>query len=109
MYYISFIIYDYIVIYNFFLQEVRVSGFLADLEKGRRGAALLLSKMPHVIPHSERVVLFRKHIADEKAVMGLTESACNSPPTTLIVVHRSIVMSLPILQYLFIFLKHIKI
>ncbi|EFN88458.1 Ubiquitin-protein ligase E3B [Harpegnathos saltator] len=69
--------------------EVRVSGFLADLEKGRRGAALLLSKMPHVIPHSERVVLFRKHIADEKAVMGLTESACNSPPTTLIVVHRT--------------------
>ncbi|KAM0725175.1 Ubiquitin-protein ligase E3B [Formica fusca] len=68
---------------------IRVSGFLADLEKGRRGAALLLSKMPHVIPHSERVVLFRKHIADEKAVMGLTESACNSPPTTLIVVHRT--------------------
>jgi len=67
---------------------------LADLEKGRRGAALLLSKMPHVIPHSERVVLFRKHIADEKAVMGLTESACNSPPTTLIVVHRSIDMFL---------------
>lgn len=45
--------------------------------------------MPHVIPHSERVVLFRKHVTDEKAVMGLTESACNSPPTTLIVVHRS--------------------
>lgn len=86
------------MIHNFFFkQEVRVSGFLADLEKGRRGAALLLSKMPHVIPHSERVVLFRKHIADEKAVMGLTESACNSPPTTLIVVHRSINMS----SYLF--------
>lgn len=69
-----------------------MSGFLADLEKGRRGAALLLSKMPHVIPHSERVVLFRKHIADEKAVMGLTESACtvHCPPTTLIVVHRSL-------------------
>ncbi|PBC33652.1 Ubiquitin-protein ligase E3B [Apis cerana cerana] len=69
--------------------EVRVSGFLADLEKGRRGAALLLSKMPHVIPHSERVVLFRKHVANEKAVLGLTESACNSTPTTLIVVHRT--------------------
>ncbi|XP_012282275.1 ubiquitin-protein ligase E3B isoform X2 [Orussus abietinus] len=70
-------------------KEVKVSGFLADLEKGRRGPALLLSKMPHVIPHSERVVLFRKHVADEKAVMGLTESACNSPPSTLIAVHRS--------------------
>ncbi|XP_076627960.1 ubiquitin-protein ligase E3B isoform X2 [Colletes latitarsis] len=68
---------------------IRVSGFLADLEKGRRGAALLLSKMPHVIPHSERVVLFRKHVANEKAVLGLTESACNSTPTTLIVVHRT--------------------
>ncbi|XP_034942891.1 ubiquitin-protein ligase E3B isoform X2 [Chelonus insularis] len=71
-------------------KEVRVSGFLADLEKGRRGAALLLSKMPHVIPHSERVILFRKHVADEKAVLGLTESACNSSPSsTLIAVHRS--------------------
>lgn len=70
-------------------KEVRVSGFLADLEKGRRGAALLLSKMPHVIPHSERVVLFRKHVADEKAVLGLTESACNSPSSTLIAIHRS--------------------
>ena len=70
-------------------KEVRVSGFLADLEKGRRGAALLLSKMPHVIPHSERVVLFRKHVVNEKAVLGLTESACNSTPTTLIVVHRT--------------------
>lgn len=80
-----------VVIYvSLWKQEVRVSTFIADLEKGRRGAALLLSKMPHVIPHSERVVLFRKHIADEKAVMGLTESACNSPPTTLIVVHRSV-------------------
>lgn len=73
---------------TFSKQEVRVSGFLADLEKGRRGAALLLSKMPHVIPHAERVVLFRKHVANEKAVLGLTESACNSTPTTLIVVHR---------------------
>ncbi|XP_044002807.1 ubiquitin-protein ligase E3B [Aphidius gifuensis] len=70
-------------------KEVRVSGFLADLEKGRRGAALLLSKMPHVIPHSERVVLFRKHVADEKAVLGLTESACNSQSSTLITIHRS--------------------
>ncbi|KZC11880.1 Ubiquitin-protein ligase E3B [Dufourea novaeangliae] len=68
---------------------IRVSGFLADLEKGRRGAALLLSKMPHVIPHCERVVLFRKHVVNEKVVLGLTESACNGTPTTLIVVHRT--------------------
>nr|XP_033322085.1 ubiquitin-protein ligase E3B isoform X3 [Megalopta genalis] len=70
-------------------KEVRVSGFLADLEKEKRGAALLLSKMPHVIPHSERVVLFRKQVVNEKAVLGLTESACNSTITTLIVVHRT--------------------
>ncbi|XP_078045060.1 ubiquitin-protein ligase E3B [Augochlora pura] len=68
---------------------IRVSGFLADLEKEKRGAALLLSKMPHVIPHSERVVLFRKQVVNEKAVLGLTESACNSTLTTLIVVHRT--------------------
>ena len=44
--------------------------------------------MPHIIPHFERVQLFRKYISNEKAVYGLTESACASPHSTLITVHR---------------------
>lgn len=37
----------------------------------------------------QRVILFRKTIAREKDVLGLTESACASPQSTLITVHRS--------------------
>lgn len=44
--------------------------------------------MPHIIPHFERVQLFRKYVANEKTVFGLTESACASPNSTLITVHR---------------------
>lgn len=47
--------------------------------------------MPHIIPHDERVNLFRKYVSNEKAVFGLTESACAisvSPQSTLITVHR---------------------
>lgn len=44
--------------------------------------------MPHIILHVERVQLFRKYVANEKMVLGLTESACASPQSTLITVHR---------------------
>jgi hypothetical protein len=49
---------------------------------------VLLQKMPHIIPHEERVQLFRRYVANEKTVLGLTESACVSPQSTLITVHR---------------------
>lgn len=44
--------------------------------------------MPHIIPHTERVQLFRRSVANEKAVLGLTEQACASARPTLITVHR---------------------
>ena len=44
--------------------------------------------MPHIIPHTERVQLFRRNVANEKAVLGLTEQACASPRPTLITIHR---------------------
>ncbi|XP_031779888.1 ubiquitin-protein ligase E3B isoform X3 [Nasonia vitripennis] len=70
-------------------KEVRITSFLVDLEKGRKGAPFLLHKMPHIIPYFDRILLFRKYIAEEKEVLGLTESTCRSPPTTLIAVRRS--------------------
>ncbi|XP_034250724.1 ubiquitin-protein ligase E3B [Thrips palmi] len=77
---------------HWLIKEIRVSQFMADLEKGKKPVVMLLQKMPHIIPHEERVNLFRKHVANEKAVFGLTESACAisvSPQSTLITVHRS--------------------
>ncbi|CAH1185168.1 unnamed protein product [Phyllotreta striolata] len=74
---------------HWLIKDVKVSAFVSDLEKGRRAPQLLLQTMPHVIPHEDRVRLFRKYINNEKTVLGLTESACASPQSTLITVHRN--------------------
>lgn len=74
---------------HWLLKDLRVSNFITELEKGRRGPQLLMQTMPHIIPHEDRVRLFRKYITNEKTVLGLTESACASPQSTLITVHRS--------------------
>ncbi|XP_059216433.1 ubiquitin-protein ligase E3B [Stomoxys calcitrans] len=73
---------------HWLIHEVKPSTFINDLEKGKRHAVILLQKMPHIIPHEDRVKLFRKFVQNEKAVLGLTESACASPRSALIVVHR---------------------
>lgn len=44
--------------------------------------------MPHIIPHDDRVKLFRKYIVNEKSVLGLTDSVCTSPSSALITIHR---------------------
>ncbi|XP_014255272.1 ubiquitin-protein ligase E3B isoform X1 [Cimex lectularius] len=74
---------------HWLVKEIRISSFMNDLDKGKKTTQLLLAKMPHIIPHSERVQLFRKYVANEKAVLGLTESACAAASSTLITIHRS--------------------
>lgn len=60
---------------HWIIKEVKPSYFLIDLEKGKKHIQLLLQKMPHIIPHEHRVALFRKFVQNEKAVLGLTDSA----------------------------------
>ncbi len=45
--------------------------------------------MPHVLPHDDRVVLFRKRVAAERAALGLADSDAAARGSTLITVHRS--------------------
>lgn len=73
---------------HWLINDLKPSTFLNDLEKGKRHTQVLLQKMPHIIPHEDRVKLFRKYVQNEKAVMGLTESACASPRSALITIHR---------------------
>lgn len=73
---------------HWLIYDIRPSHFLADLEKGKKHTQVLLQKMPHIIPHDDRVKLFRKYVHNEKAVLGLTESACASPSSALITIHR---------------------
>ncbi|XP_064107609.1 ubiquitin-protein ligase E3B-like isoform X1 [Macrobrachium nipponense] len=74
---------------HWLIKECRVSSFMADFERGKRTAQVLLSKMPHIIPHEERVLLFRRHVSKEKSVLGLTDAACAAPQSTLITIRRA--------------------
>lgn len=73
---------------HWLIKEVRVSSFMSDLQKNKHNAPFFLSKMPHILPHDERVSLFRKYITEEKASLGLTDNMSNIS-STMITVHRS--------------------
>ncbi|GAB0093851.1 ubiquitin-protein ligase E3B [Sergentomyia squamirostris] len=73
---------------HWLIHDIRPAHFLSDLEKGKKHTQILLQKMPHVIPHEDRVKLFRKYVQNEKAVLGLTESACAAQSSALITIHR---------------------
>lgn len=73
---------------HWIIPTIRPSVFLSDLEKNRKSAQIILQKMPHIIPHDDRVKLFRKYVQNEKSILGLTDSVCISNSSTLITVHR---------------------
>jgi len=74
---------------HWLLKEVKLGTLLCDLERGRPVAKLVISKLPHTIPHQERVLLFRKKVHSEKTSLGILESDSASPQSTLISVHRN--------------------
>ncbi|XP_038059173.1 ubiquitin-protein ligase E3B-like [Patiria miniata] len=74
---------------HWLIKDLKLTTFRAELEKGSKRTTLILQRMPHVIPHRERVMLFRKRVAEEKKALGFTETASHSPHSTLITVHRS--------------------
>ncbi|XP_045491570.1 ubiquitin-protein ligase E3B [Colias croceus] len=73
---------------HWLVREIRDSHFMADLEKGKKPQQVLVQKTPHMIAHGERVRLFRRAVADEKVVLGLTERACGGR-STLVTVRRA--------------------
>lgn len=74
---------------HWLVRDVKASHFVGELEHGKKTAQFLMQHVPHIIPFGERVVLFRKSVLKEKEALGLTESVCASPQSTLITVHRS--------------------
>ncbi|KAI5697393.1 hypothetical protein M8J75_009638 [Diaphorina citri] len=73
---------------HWIIKDCKVNSFMGDLDRGKKSTQLLLQKIPHIVSHEERVRLFRKYVANEKSVLGLTESACAASNSTLIVIHR---------------------
>ena len=49
----------------------------------------------------QRVVLVRKNVMKEKEALGLTESVCASPQSTLITVHRSRIVEVRFTAFMF--------
>ncbi len=74
---------------HWLVREVKSKELIAEMDKGRRAAALLIQKMPHVIPHSDRIVLFRRKISADKSALGLVHEDVASARSTLVTIHRS--------------------
>lgn len=74
---------------HWLVKDVKPLQFLAAVEKQSKTALFLLRHMPHIIPHRDRVVLFRKLVGAEKEALGIKESQHHTPHSTFITVHRS--------------------
>jgi len=75
---------------NFWLmKEARISTLVGDLAKGKTAAHLIKQNLPHIIPHRERVLLFRNEVHEEKCSLGILDNDYVSPQSSLITVHRS--------------------
>uniref|UniRef100_A0A4W5MLU1 HECT-type E3 ubiquitin transferase n=1 Tax=Hucho hucho TaxID=62062 RepID=A0A4W5MLU1_9TELE len=74
---------------NWLRKDLKPSLLFQELEKGKRRAQLLLQYIPHVIPHKNRVLLFRNIVTKEKETLGLVETSSASPHVTHITIRRS--------------------
>jgi len=74
---------------HWLVRDVKVGSLLSDLEKGKPAAKLIIQKLPHIIPHQDRVVLFRKKVQSEKSSLGLLDNDSGSPQSTLVTIHRN--------------------
>ncbi|MGH0146443.1 UNVERIFIED_CONTAM: hypothetical protein FKN15_008275 [Acipenser sinensis] len=70
-------------------KDLKPSLLFQELDKGKRRAQLLLQYIPHVIPHKNRVLLFRNIVTKEKESLGLVETNSASPHVTHITIRRS--------------------
>lgn len=70
-------------------KDLKPSLLFQELEKGKKRAQLLLQYIPHVIPHKNRVLLFRNIVTKEKETLGLIETSSASPHVTHITIRRS--------------------
>lgn len=65
---------------HWLIKDLKLTTLLKDIEARKPTALKVLGLMPHIIPHKERVQIFKKFVALDKLV---------SRPSTLITIHRS--------------------
>lgn len=69
---------------HWLIKEIKVSNFMKELENSKKPAELLLKKIPHLIPHKERVILFKKYVSKEKELLGLNDPNSATLHSTLV-------------------------
>ena len=69
---------------HWLIKEIKVSNFMKELENNKKPAELLLKKIPHLIPHKERVILFKKYVSKEKELLGLNDPNSATLHSTLV-------------------------
>lgn len=74
---------------HWLIRDIKASFFITELDRGKKATQFLLQRVPHIIPHRDRVILFRSYVMKEKVALGHTESMSVTPQSTLITVHRS--------------------
>ncbi|XP_077165208.1 ubiquitin-protein ligase E3B isoform X1 [Paroedura picta] len=70
-------------------KDLKPSLLFQELDKDRKRAQLVLQYTPHVLPHKNRVLLFRNMVTKEKEKLGLVETSSASPHVTHITIRRS--------------------
>ena len=40
---------------HWLIKDIKAKELISEMDKGRKAAAILIQKMPHIIPHSDRV------------------------------------------------------
>ncbi|XP_032084909.1 ubiquitin-protein ligase E3B [Thamnophis elegans] len=70
-------------------KDLKPNLLFQELDKDRKRAQLVLQYIPHVVPHKNRVLLFRSMVTKEKEQLGLVESSSASPHVTHITIRRS--------------------
>ncbi|KAL9980647.1 hypothetical protein ACROYT_G009257 [Oculina patagonica] len=75
---------------HWLVRSVKTSTFISELDKRKKGALMVIQKVPHVLPHKERVQLFRKLVAKDKEELGIVRPSDDFlPHGTLITVQRT--------------------
>ena len=73
-------------------KEIKPSTLVSELDKNRKSASILIQKLPHIIPHSDRVILFRRKVAADESSLGLSTDSVDNVHfgnSTLVTIHRS--------------------
>jgi ubiquitin-protein ligase E3 B len=70
------------------IKDLRFSSFMSEFKNGKDRAKELLSNLPHIIPHRQRVELFRERVQADKKSLGIVARGDLPCPSTYIRIRR---------------------